>query len=37
MFYGLAIDEDNQYELTDKRIELWCNNILNSKEFKELI
>ena len=26
-FVGLAIDEDNQSELTDKRIEDWVQNI----------
>ncbi len=24
-FYGLAIDEENQFDLTDKRIETWCH------------
>ena len=28
-FWGLAIDEDSQYELTDERIETWCLQILN--------
>ena len=37
MFYGLAIDEDNQYELTDERIKLWCEQLLNSKELKDLL
>lgn len=27
-FYGLAIDEDSQYELSDERIEQWCLQIL---------
>ncbi|SON50576.1 flavodoxin FldB [Vibrio tapetis] len=27
-FVGLAIDEDSQYELSDERIELWCEQIL---------
>lgn len=35
-FYGLAIDEDNQYELTDERIDKWCNMILLSPEFESL-
>ena len=26
-FVGLALDEDNQGELTDKRIKIWINNI----------
>ncbi|MCV6608914.1 MAG: flavodoxin [Campylobacterales bacterium] len=26
-FIGLALDEDNQRELTDSRIEKWCNQI----------
>lgn len=26
-FVGLVIDEDNQSDLTDSRIENWCNNI----------
>tara|TARA_Y100001933_G_C18950921_1_gene543707 strand:- start:86 stop:610 length:525 start_codon:yes stop_codon:yes gene_type:complete len=29
MFFGLALDEDNQYELTDERIKLWCDQLLN--------
>ncbi|XPV69706.1 MAG: flavodoxin [Halarcobacter sp.] len=28
-FVGLALDEDNQEELTDERISIWCNNIKN--------
>ena len=28
-FVGLVIDEDNQAELTDSRIENWCKEILN--------
>ena len=35
-FYGLAIDEDNQYELTDKRVDEWCNLILSLPEFKNI-
>ena len=27
-FYGLALDEDNQYEDTDNRIEKWTNQII---------
>ena len=32
MFYGLVIDEDNQYEQTDIRIEKWVEQI--KKELK---
>lgn len=28
-FVGLALDEDNQSELTDERIALWCKQIKN--------
>lgn len=28
-FVGLAIDDENQYELTDKRVSNWCIQILN--------
>jgi len=28
-FIGLVIDEDNQSEFTDERIENWCNDIKN--------
>ncbi len=31
-FYGLAIDEDSQYELSDERIEQWCLQILEQIE-----
>ncbi|RTZ18713.1 flavodoxin FldB [Vibrio penaeicida] len=27
-FVGLALDEDSQYELSDSRIEAWCEQIL---------
>ncbi len=27
-FVGLALDEDNQYQLTDQRINQWCEQIL---------
>lgn len=27
-FVGLALDEDSQYELSDQRIEQWCEQIL---------
>ena len=27
-FVGLSLDEDNQYELSEKRIEQWCEQIL---------
>jgi hypothetical protein len=37
MFYGLAIDEDNQSELTDERINLWCDQLFNSKELQGLV
>jgi flavodoxin II len=30
-FVGLAIDDENQFELTDERIAIWCQQIL--KEF----
>ena len=33
-FCGLAIDEDTQEELTEERIDAWCNQIIN--EFKSL-
>lgn len=26
-FVGLSLDEDNQYDLTDERISLWCKKI----------
>ena len=32
-FVGLAIDEDNQYDLSDERISLWCEQIL--EEYSE--
>jgi flavodoxin len=32
MFYGLVIDEDNQYEQTEKRIDKWVEQI--KKELK---
>ncbi|GAA5130273.1 flavodoxin FldB [Thalassotalea piscium] len=28
-FVGLALDEDNQYELTDERIATWCQQVKN--------
>lgn len=28
LFVGLSLDEDNQYELTEERIEQWCEQIL---------
>ena len=37
MFYVLAIDEDNQSELNDERIKLWCDQLLNSKELQGLV
>jgi flavodoxin II len=27
-FVGLSLDEDNQYQLTDERLEQWCEQIL---------
>lgn len=33
-FVGLALDEDNQYDLSDERITLWCQNI--EKELQEI-
>ena len=35
-FYGLAIDEDNQFDQTEERIKKWCNNLINHKKFKTL-
>ncbi|GHF85403.1 flavodoxin FldB [Thalassotalea marina] len=34
-FVGLALDEDNQYELSDERITTWCNKILD--ELSEIL
>lgn len=31
-FYGLAIDEDTQYELSDERIDQWCLQILEEMQ-----
>ncbi len=28
LFVGLALDEDSQYELSDERIQTWCEQIL---------
>ncbi|MBE8208075.1 flavodoxin FldB, partial [Leptospira borgpetersenii serovar Ballum] len=28
LFVGLALDETNQYDLSDARIESWCEQIL---------
>jgi len=33
-FYGLAIDEDTQYELSDERIDRWCLQILEEIQSK---
>lgn len=33
-FLGLSLDEDNQYELSEDRINLWCEQIL--EEYSEL-
>lgn len=33
-FVGLALDEDQQYELSDERIHAWCEQVLN--EFAEV-
>ena len=29
-FVGLALDEENEFELSEKRIQLWCKNILSA-------
>ena len=29
LFVGLALDETNQYDLSDERIQSWCEQILN--------
>jgi flavodoxin II len=34
-FVGLALDEDSQYELSDERIENWCEQIL--QEYQDAI
>ncbi|MBA6364916.1 flavodoxin FldB, partial [Colwellia sp. BRX8-8] len=34
-FVGLALDEDNQYEQSDERIALWCQQI--QREIAEII
>lgn len=34
-FFGLALDEDNQYTLTDDRINSWCEQLL--VEYSELL
>jgi hypothetical protein len=31
-FYGLALDEDNQYELTQERCERWVRLVLSDLE-----
>ena len=36
IFFGLALDEDNQPELTNQRIDQWIELITNNKEFKAL-
>jgi len=28
-FVGLALDEENAFELTDERIQIWCDQIIN--------
>lgn len=33
-FVGLSLDEDNQYDLSDERIALWCTNL--EKELQEI-
>ena len=35
-FYGLAIDEDNQFDLTEERIKVWSNQLINHEKFKAL-
>jgi len=34
-FIGLALDEDNQYDLTESRIEQWCQQVKN--EINEIL
>lgn len=34
-FYGLAIDEDQQFELSDTRIERWVNQLLEEFQLQE--
>ncbi len=34
-FVGLALDEDNQYDLSEQRLETWCDQILS--EITELL
>ena len=29
MFCGLSLDEDNQGEMTDERVEEWCKQIMS--------
>jgi len=31
-FVGLALDEENEFDLTDGRIQLWCNQLLHEFE-----
>ena len=30
-FIGLAVDEDNQHELTDQRVTAWCQQLLEQR------
>ena len=34
-FVGLAIDDENQFEMTDERIKLWCSQLLNEFELTQ--
>jgi flavodoxin II len=27
-FVGLSLDDENQYDLTDERIDSWCNQLI---------
>ena len=36
-FYGLAVDEDNQFDKTEERIIKWCKILIDHKEFQKLI
>lgn len=31
-FVGLSLDDENQYDLTDDRIDQWCNQIINEMD-----
>ena len=36
-FMGLALDEDNQSEMTDERLGIWLPQIINEYKFPELV